>query len=122
MTRTGIRVERDPSALQELVAELKRRRVVRVVVIYVAAMFAVLHINSGVLGDRIKVLLGDQRNFAIVRTAPMPPGKTIPVADNTQPGDELYLLDRLHHCTGRRGNVEPGYPRIRPACAGWAPR
>ena len=35
-------MERDPSAVQAFVAELKRRRVVRVVVIYVAAMFALL--------------------------------------------------------------------------------
>ena len=35
-------MERDQSALQEFVAELKRRRVVRVVVIYGAAMFALL--------------------------------------------------------------------------------
>ena len=35
-------MEKDPSAVQEFVAELKRRRVVRVFVIYVAAMFALL--------------------------------------------------------------------------------
>lgn len=42
MTRTGIIVEKHQSAMRKFVAELKRRRVVRVVVIYGAAMFALL--------------------------------------------------------------------------------
>ena len=42
MSRTGIVMEQDQSVLQEFVAELRRRRVVRVVVIYAAVMFALL--------------------------------------------------------------------------------
>ena len=47
--RTGIRVERDPSAFESFVADLNRRRVVRVVVIYAAVIFAVLQAADIVL-------------------------------------------------------------------------